>query len=179
MSRPLGPIHLSLNRGDRLILMASNGAGKSTLLRTLAGQQAPLSGQYHVSPATRIGLLAQDYTQPRHSPLSGADWLTLMGSQPPAASPVLKPLLRRRIDQLSGGQWQFLRLASVMGLPVDVILLDEPANHLDAEVWAQSVELIRACPSEKALLLSTHDRQFAEALGFASCSIHQLAQANA
>lgn len=172
-SAPIGPISLDLDPGDRFILMSPNGAGKSMLLRTLAGQQPALSGVMRKADEVRVGMLAQAHPRARYWPLSGRDWLNLMGSQC-LIDPLLADLIHRRVDTLSGGEWQYLRLAAVVGLPVDVILLDEPANHLDAAVWAQSVRLIRECASEKAMLLATHDRQFAIELGFEIRSMQAL-----
>ncbi|SIT69340.1 ABC transporter [Ectothiorhodosinus mongolicus] len=168
-----GPVTLSLQRGDCLSLMSPNGSGKSLLLQTLAGKLSLLQGQLIHAADLKFGFLAQEHARPRPWPLSSEDWLVLMGSDP-FSHPLLDRLRGRRLDQLSGGQWQFLRLASVLNLPVPLLLLDEPANHLDTEVRDASIELIQQCSAGKVVLMSTHDADFAAAVGFPITSVSAL-----
>ncbi|WP_019569436.1 ABC transporter ATP-binding protein [Thioalkalivibrio sp. ALE11] len=169
----LGPLSLAVPGGARWALTGPNGSGKSLLLKCLTGQARVHGGRLTTAPGTRISLLAQDHPRPYPWPLSGHDWFRAMGTRVPE-HPRIRALLRRRLDQLSGGQWQLLRLASVLA-PVEaadrdtsrphLVLLDEPANHLDAEVRADAVELITALPASATLVMTSHDDELLGALG--------------
>ncbi|WP_018873608.1 ABC transporter ATP-binding protein [Thioalkalivibrio sp. ALJ16] len=165
----LGPLSLAIPQGTRWALTGPNGSGKSLLLKAVTGQARVHRGQLALAPRTRTSLLAQDHARPRLWPLSGADWLHAMGARPPQHQGIQR-LLRQRLDQMSGGQWQLLRLAAALSSadtdPPEqrLILLDEPANHLDAAVRADAIELIAALPPGATLLMTSHDDEFLQAL---------------
>jgi ATPase subunit of ABC transporter with duplicated ATPase domains len=166
----LGPLDLCLPKAARWAITGPNGAGKSLLLKALAGQARLHRGVLRLAPQTHLRLLAQEHPRPHPWPLSGADWFRIAGSQPPDLAP-LQTLLRQRLDRLSGGQWQLLRLAAILAPcprhPPErqLILLDEPANHLDTEVRGQAIELIRALHPAASLLLTSHDDELLQATG--------------
>ncbi len=174
--RPLlGPLDIRIPAGARWALTGPNGAGKSLLLRALVGQASLHAGSIRLASATRTTLLAQDHPRPHPWPLSGFDWFDAMGAAPPER-PRIWELLPRRLDRLSGGQWQLLRLASALAPPVAadppaggaaprLVLLDEPANHLDTEVRQDALELIRAVPDGTTLVITSHDPAFLSELG--------------
>jgi ABC-type cobalamin transport system ATPase subunit len=93
-----------------------------------------------------------------------------MGAKPPELSSV-RNLLGRRLDRLSGGQWQLLRLAAAVATPQDdwpgdrLVLLDEPGNHLDHNVRTDAMRLIAGAAPGTTLLLASHDVGFADAIG--------------
>ncbi|ADC72926.1 ABC transporter related protein [Thioalkalivibrio sp. K90mix] len=174
----IGPLSLEIPAGARWALTGPNGVGKSLLLKAITGQARVHGGRFELAPRTRPSLLAQDHARPQPWPLSGDDWLRAMGASVPEHEGV-RALLNRRLDCLSGGQWQLLRLAAVLTSRGEdssaqrLILLDEPANHLDAEVRADAVELIRAVPAETSMLITSHDDEFLQALGLEN---HPLAE---
>ena len=158
------PINWQLAVGEKRVITGPNGSGKSLLLKTLAGQISPAAGSYCWRPGIRWVYLAQEHPRPGLWPMSGRDWLQAMGVVP-AQVPLLSHLLNKRLDELSGGQWQLLRLASVLGSGADVVMLDEPTNHLDARVRAQSLALLAELNPEQSLLMASHDQDFIEASG--------------
>ncbi|TVP84392.1 MAG: ABC transporter ATP-binding protein [Thioalkalivibrio sp.] len=166
----LGPLSMHVPPGARWALTGPNGAGKSLLLRAITGQARVHAGRLQVAPGVRVSLLAQDHPRRQPLPLSGYDWLRAMGARVTEPSPV-SALLDRRLDHLSGGQWQLLRLAAALSscsghAPSQrLILLDEPANHLDAEVRDDALVLIRGLPPETTLLITSHDDAFLQAVG--------------
>ncbi|WP_026340609.1 ATP-binding cassette domain-containing protein [Thioalkalivibrio sp. ALJT] len=174
----IGPLTLEIPAGARWALTGPNGAGKSLLLKAITGQARVHGGLFQPAPAARISLLAQDHHRPQPWPLSGHDWFRAMGATTPAHAGV-RALLDRRLDRLSGGQWQLLRLAAVLNSHADdassqrLILLDEPANHLDAEVRSDAIELIKTVPTQTTLLITSHDDAFLRAL---ELEIHPLAE---
>jgi len=166
----LGPLSLEVPVGARWALTGPNGIGKSLLLKAVTGQARVHAGQLQLAPTARVSLLAQDHPRRQPWPLSGHDWLRAMGATTPDPSRV-QALLGRRLDRLSGGQWQLLRLAAALlsharHPPHErLILLDEPANHLDAEVRSDAVDLITALPTNVTLVMTSHDDDFLRALG--------------
>ena len=163
--QPVTPaISWQMQAGEKWVITGPNGSGKSLLLKTLAGQVSPAAGVYRWQPGTRWVYLAQEHPRPGLWPMSGRDWLQAMGVTSTQV-PLVAHLLRKRLDQLSGGQWQLLRLASVLGSGADVVMLDEPSNHLDARVRAQSLALLADLKSEQSLLMASHDEDFIRASG--------------
>ncbi|WP_018949300.1 AAA family ATPase [Thioalkalivibrio sp. ALMg11] len=166
----LGPLTLELPIGSRWALTGPNGIGKSLLLKALTGQARVHHGRLELAPQARISLLAQDHPRRQPWPLSGHDWFRAMGAQPPEQARV-RALMDRRLDRLSGGQWQLLRLAAALSShatrpPAErLVLLDEPANHLDAEVRHDAIELITSLPGGTTLLMTSHDDDFLQAAG--------------
>lgn len=166
----LGPLSLSVPAGTRWALTGPNGIGKSLLLKAMTGQARIHGGRLRLAPGVRVSMLAQDHPRRQPWPLSGCDWLRAMGAPVSRPSPV-QTLLEHRLDHLSGGQWQLLRLAAALSshaaLPPArrLILLDEPANHLDAEVRHAAIDLIAALPAGITLLITSHDDDFLQAVG--------------
>ena len=176
--RPLiGPLNFSVRVGERLLITGPNGSGKSLLLRALTGNARIFSGQLVTESAT-LAYLSQEHPRPSPWPLSGHDWFAAMRTQAPTV-PAIQALLTQRLDRLSGGQWQLLRLAAVLSSAQDstgnpLILLDEPSNHLDAQVRATAVQLIRELPRECTLLLTSHDQEFIREIGWSPTPMEQL-----
>jgi len=173
--QPLVPaIAWQLQAGEKWVITGPNGCGKSLLLKTLAGHVPPVAGGYRWLPGTRWVYLAQEHPRPGLWPMNGQDWLQAMGVTPNQV-PLVKHLLNKRLDELSGGQWQLLRLASVLGADADVVLLDEPSNHLDAKVRQQSLALLAQLKPEQTLLMASHDQDFIQASGAREQPMAQLA----
>jgi ATPase subunit of ABC transporter with duplicated ATPase domains len=158
-------LDLAVTAGQRIGLVGPNGSGKSTLLRTLAGALAPLEGQRKAW--TPVAYLDQQLAEvyPVMSPLqllrrvaSGSDqgdirtWLAQVGID---ARSVTLPS-----GQLSGGQR--LACALIMAIhanpPAQLLLLDEPGNHLDLPAL-QALEAM-LCAYEGALVVASHDEVF-------------------
>ena len=169
----LGPLNLRLGRGEKMALTGPNGAGKSLLLRALIGHARVFGGRVEQVPRTTTCLLAQEHPRPALWPLNGHDWFRALGARAPADGPV-RTLLPHRLDRLSGGQWQLLRLAAVLHTPADVLLLDEPANHLDAEVRDSALGLLQSLPPHTAVLMTSHDADFLAGTGFPEVPLAEL-----
>lgn len=176
---------LRLEPGDCLGLLGPNGAGKTTLLHTLAGLRAPAAGEVllegvplrHLSRrhiAQRIGLLMQ---QPEDSLPATVLETALIGRHPhisfwrweshrdvKLARRALKlvgldGLEQRSQNQLSGGERRRLDIATVITQDPQVLLLDEPAQHLDLH---HQIDLLRyfsrlAAEHGRVVVMSLHD----------------------
>ncbi|MCP2261528.1 macrolide transport system ATP-binding/permease protein [Streptoalloteichus tenebrarius] len=171
----LAPTSLTVDAGDRLLLTGPNGAGKSTLLRVLVGDLEPDSG--HVARRGRIGYLAQDV--PAGAP--GETVLTAFargrGGLPEEHAERLLSLglfgaeqLTAPVSGLSTGQRQRLALARLVTEPVDVLVLDEPSNHLSlalVEELEKALEHYRG-----ALVVVSHDRRLRQRWRGSQLSLH-------
>ena len=153
------PVSFALKRGEILALTGPNGAGKSTLLMALAGCGAQVfSGHLQHEPATRVGFQSQYLPSVEGLPLSGAELLALTGASPDGLPPWLAASLNQRLDKLSGGQRQFLVLWSILQADANLLLLDEPGNHLDKAGLAILPSVLRARAGQGVgIILVSHD----------------------
>ncbi|MET9351327.1 ABC-F family ATP-binding cassette domain-containing protein [Streptomyces termitum] len=155
---------LTVRAGERLLVHGGNGAGKSTLLRVLAGELIPDEGK--VRRRGRIGFLAQEVTV--HRP--AASLLTAFGrdlglglDEDGLADLLLSYGLFRPADLtvpvggLSAGQLRRLALARLLARPADLLLLDEPANHLALGLVEELEQALEEWNG--ALVVVSHDRE--------------------
>lgn len=161
-SRPvLSNVTLTLGRGDRIGLVGANGSGKTTLLRLLAGQRAAASGEVWVGPGVRAGYLAQIpfHREPARRVI---DVALDAGLDPTEARAVLGALLFRgdrvfqAIGDLSGGERTRLALLEFAATRCNLLLLDEPSNHLDLSSRERLEDVLEAYPG--TIVVASHDR---------------------
>jgi macrolide transport system ATP-binding/permease protein len=152
---------LTVGGSDRLLVYGANGAGKTTLLRVLAGELQPDEGR--VTHRGRIGYLPQEIpvSKPKQTLLErfaeGRE-----GLPQDHIARLLKLGLFRAADlhvpvgSLSAGQRRRLSLARLVTAPADLLLLDEPSNHLSLTL----TEELEAAIDEfaGAVVVVSHDR---------------------
>lgn len=177
----LGPLSGEIGRGEILHLVGPNGAGKSTLLARMAGLT---QGKGRVMfndtsldawPATSLARHRAYLAQQQMPPFSMPVWHFLSLHQPHnpdaalcesvAAALGLSDKLGRATSQLSGGEWQRVRLAAVIlqihpqaNTDGQLLLLDEPMNSLDVAQQAALDRLLSAlCAAGVTIVMSSHD----------------------
>lgn len=157
----VGPLTLQVDPGEVVGIWGPNGSGKSTLLKAIASAARIFAGRVETRPGLSLGWLLQQPVRLDEMPFSGSEYLRYAGAwrEPPAR---LRALLERRIDTLSGGQFQLLAVWAVLGSTADLILLDEPTNNLDPDTEAELVAILRTTPVTRAVLLVSHERAFLE-----------------
>ncbi|MGW0336727.1 ribosomal protection-like ABC-F family protein [Streptomyces sp. NPDC003011] len=178
VERPLAELHgvsvgerlcldglLAITPGQRLLVTGENGAGKTTLLRVLAGDLEPDAGT--VRRPGLIGYLAQEL--PAHStrvPLLAAFAAGRPGLPEEYADQLLTLGLFREEDlhvpvtALSAGQQRRLQIARLATRPVDLLVLDEPTNHIALDLVEDLEAALAAYPG--AVVAVSHDRGFRE-----------------
>lgn len=156
---------LAIEPGQRLLVTGENGAGKSTLLRVLAGDLEPDAGVAR-GPA-RIGYLAQEL--PAHStplPLLAAFAAGRPGlpreyvDQLPALGLFREGDLDVPVAALSAGQQRRLQIARPVTRPADLLVLDEPTNHVALNLVEDLEAALASYPG--AVVAVSHDRGFRE-----------------
>ncbi|WP_410642693.1 ATP-binding cassette domain-containing protein [Amycolatopsis sp. lyj-346] len=157
-----GPVTLTLARGDRLLVTGGNGAGKSTLLSVLADSLTPTSGSVRRAPGVRIALVAQEVPA---WPANHTAWQVYeehvaheRDAVPLSATGLLDAeTLRTPVGRLSQGQQRRLDLARCLAVRPDLIVFDEPTNHLSATLVEELTEALLSTPA--AVVVATHDRR--------------------
>ncbi|KAB1137414.1 ABC-F family ATP-binding cassette domain-containing protein [Micromonospora sp. AMSO12t] len=168
--RLTGPVDLTLDGGDRLLVTGANGAGKSTLLAVLAGALQPTDGRVWTAKEARIALIDQETAA--HDPgLTAREVharhvgrLVARGALRDAEAVPLGALglldsdaMRTPVGRMSQGQQRRLDLALALAGRPGLILLDEPTNHLSSALVDELTEAIR--DTSAAVVVATHDRQ--------------------
>lgn len=162
----LQDVVLGINEGDKIGLIGVNGTGKSTLLKIIAGVETPDSGVITKANGVRVGYLPQnpvfeDGLTVLEQALKGIS-MQQRESKEYECKSILTKLGLSNFDEpvayLSGGQKKRLSIASALVTPVDVLILDEPTNHIDNNTvdWLENY----LSKYNGALLMVTHDRYF-------------------
>lgn len=159
-----GPLSCTVRPGDILGLVGPNGAGKSTLLKALWGGARVFAGSVEKRPGLHISHQAQGFDRFRGVPLSGRELLALTGASPEGLPPWLADKLHLRLDRLSGGQLQFLRLWACLAAPAELVLLDEPSNNLDKAGVAYLADWLARPHRQQGIILVTHDAALMQAV---------------
>ncbi|MEU7375227.1 ribosomal protection-like ABC-F family protein [Streptomyces albidoflavus] len=158
---------LRVEPGGRLLVTGPNGAGKTTLLRVISGVLRPDAGSVERAPGARIAHLAQELAvAPAPVPLLTAYAAGRPGHPDEYAAELLELGLFREDDlpvpvpSLSAGQRRRLSLARLVSRPADLLVLDEPANHLSLTLVEEIEEALEAYAG--AVVVVSHDRRFRE-----------------
>lgn len=171
----LRELELTLKPGDRLGIVGANGTGKTTLLRILLGDEAADHGTLKRSPRLSTGWFRQNQD---HIDPSLEVWRFLQLTVPPRANGTrlteqeARDLAgaflfsgsaqESRIGSLSGGERARVVLAGLVAGAHNLLILDEPSNHLDIPS-AERLEQALSLPAEEGgydgtLILVSHDR---------------------
>ena len=160
-------INLEIEHGQRAAIVGDNGQGKTTLLRTLVHSLEPLDGSMTWGYGVEIDTYAQHvYTSldERQTILEHLEYHSDAETSRQELLAMAGALLFRdehinkKIKVLSGGERARLCMASLLLGTANVLVLDEPGNHLDVEtVEALSEALLKY---EGTVIFTSHDRHF-------------------
>lgn len=158
----IGPLSFSVRPGEVVGLWGANGCGKSTLLRAIAGTARIFEGNLERPPGLTLAWQMQQPVRLDEMPLNGRDYLRYARADREAPPARLTPWLQRRIDTLSGGQFQLLAVWSMLGGSADLVLLDEPTNNLDPDSEQFLADMLCSEQGHRAALVVSHERSFLE-----------------
>ena len=162
----LSNLSYAINEGDKIGLIGVNGTGKSTLLRITVGAEEPDLGKIVLTGGVRIGYLPQ---APAYDPEvtvleQAASYLTAETAAEGdyRCKSMLNQLgitdFEKKMGTLSGGERKRVAMAGIFTNPCDILILDEPTNHIDSDTveWLESyLKKFRG-----AIFMVTHDRYF-------------------
>ena len=163
--KPIAEVSFELFRGQKLAIIGENGIGKSTLLKTLNGDIPKLGGEFEYGYHVEKGYFDQqmEFSNPENTVfdefyesfpnLTTTQIRTILGTFLFSGEDVFK-----KIKVLSGGERGRLQLCRIFKKGPNLILLDEPTNHMDI-VGKESLENILK-EYKGTLIFVSHDRYF-------------------
>lgn len=158
-------VSYGIHEGDKIGIIGINGTGKSTLLKIIAGIEEADEGQVIKQNGLRITYLPQNPEFPEGETVADyvingkyqQEWNTES-----EAKTILNKLgiydHNAQIDTLSGGQKKRVALARTLINPADVLILDEPTNHIDNEMAMWLEDYLNKFKG--VIIMVTHDRYF-------------------
>ncbi len=164
----LSRVSFTLRKGERLAVIGENGIGKSTLLKTLTGIVEPLGGAFSFGPNVEWGYFDQQaatetHVDPEQTVLDNF-WEEYPKLQREQVRGALGSFLfsgedvEKKMGQLSGGERVRLALCKMFQTRPNLLILDEPTNHMDI-VGKEALEQTLAAFQGTVLFVS-HDRYF-------------------
>lgn len=165
----LTDLNLTLRFGSRTALIGPNGCGKTTLLRAITGQHEPLSGRVRLGSGVRIGFMTQEQ-EGLNPNLNALQTLQAVTGQGETETRSFLSLYLFKGDDvfiptglLSYGERARLMLALLVAQGCNLLLLDEPINHLDIPARTRFEQSLT--DFNGTILAVVHDRYFLQ--GFA------------
>ncbi len=162
---PLSVVSLDLKKGEKLGILGGNGLGKSTFLKTIVKKIQPLSGEFHYGTNVQIGYFDQQMAMYQSDKTVLDDFWDEFPSLP--ETEVRNALgaflfsgdeVFKNINMLSGGEKVRLALCKILKRRPNVLVLDEPTNHMDI-VGKETLESMLS-EFSGTLIFVSHDRYF-------------------
>ena len=171
----LSPINLTIRYGEKIAIRGFNGIGKSTLIKTILGVIPAIEGTVSYPQHTKFNYFSQDldWEYPLQTPLQYLEDLF-----PKATNKELRRQLSRaglpsqlaqeELKLLSGGEQTKVKLAEMMLIKSNFLILDEPTNHIDQDTKNNLEETLAAFPG--TVLIVSHEAEFYESSFLSSVS---------
>ncbi len=181
-------VSINFRQSEFVSILGHSGCGKTTLLNIIGGLDAYTSGDLIINGTSTkkykdadwdtyrnhsIGFVFQSYNLiPHQSVLSNVELaLTLSGVSPTERRErAIKALervglgdqLKKRPNQMSGGQMQRVAIARAIVNDPDILLADEPTGALDSETSVQIMEILKEISKDRLIIMVTHNPELAE-----------------
>lgn len=178
----LDNVNFEIYEGDLVYIFGANGSGKSTLIKTILGLISKSSGEIKIFEknssrdiiAQNFGYVPQYNNIDREFPISVEEVIDLeckVSSTKCSTNPKehlellgASHLLKKKLDELSGGEFQKVMIARALTSDPKILILDEPINNLDDKSQKDLMNFINLINSKenKTILLISHDYNIAE-----------------
>ena len=169
-------LSLTVNAGEKIAIIGENGVGKTTLLKLLNGELTPTAGTIKWTEKAKIGYFAQDHAADFASDTNLTDWISgyvrAGGYEGSDVETLIRGTLgrllfsgddvKKPVKVISGGEQGRMLFGRLMLLHPNIMLMDEPSNHLDME----SIESLNTALDlfKGTLIFISHDREFVSSL---------------
>lgn len=171
----LDNFNFKLEKGDKVAIIGKNGVGKSTLCKIIMNEIAPDNGNVHIGATIELGYFAQDINNKLTSDLKLYEYL--QDNKNKDLDEIRKCLGRmlfsgaeqeKSVKDLSGGEKHRVMLSKLMLIKPNLLILDEPNNHLDLEAIIALGEALYQFKG--SAICVSHDRELIDA--FANRILH-------
>ncbi|MDE5945447.1 MAG: ABC-F family ATP-binding cassette domain-containing protein, partial [Rikenella sp.] len=162
--------NIIVERGEKVALVGRNGEGKTTFVRMVLGELTPTEGSTKTGHNVRIGYFAQNQDDLMDGEFTVFDTLdrVAVGEIRTRLRDILGAFLFRgeeidkKVKVLSGGERSRLAMARLMLEPYNLLILDEPTNHMDM----RSKDILKRALTayDGTVLVISHDREFLDGL---------------
>src|SRR5512135_760634 len=164
-------VNFRIDAGEKVAIIGPNGIGKTTLLRILAGDLEPDTGTVKWAEKAKLGYYAQDHAHEFAKDKTLTDWMTDCRG-PSDDDQVVRGTLgrllfsgddvKKKVKVLSGGEKGRMLFGKLMLAKPNVLLMDEPTNHMDME----AIESLNTALDlyKGTLIFVSHDREFVSSL---------------
>jgi ATP-binding cassette subfamily F protein 3 len=160
-------IDLEIEHGSRAAIVGDNGQGKTTFLRSVVESLEPLAGEVRWGYGCQIGVYAQHvYTSlpEQKRVLEYLEYVAAPGTKDQTILDLAGALLfrgeqvKKRVSVLSGGERARLCMAGLLLSQYNILVLDEPGNHLDVDTVEALAEAL--LEYKGTVVFTSHDRHF-------------------
>jgi iron complex transport system ATP-binding protein len=180
-------LNLSINKGEFWAVLGKNGTGKTTLLKTLAGfldysngniliNDKEISDFDILSKAQYVSYLSQSLESSLNCSIEESvsygryPWHTTkkaINDDKTVTDNAMKnmdlyTIKHKNIQQISGGELRKVEIATVLAQDSEIMMLDEPLNHLDLSFRFKLMKLLKQLSTNKIILMVTHDIQYVQ-----------------
>ena len=169
-------LSLTVNAGEKIAIIGENGVGKTTLLKLLQGELTPTAGPIKWAEKAKVGYFAQDHAADFASDTNLTDWISgyvrAGGYEGSDVETLIRGTLgrllfsgddvKKPVKVISGGEQGRMLFGRLMLLHPNVLLMDEPSNHLDMESIESLNTALDLFPG--TLIFISHDREFVSSL---------------